>query len=213
MARHRVEQGESLYSIAERYGIPSWEALRDHPPNARLCERRPHPQILQPGDIVEIPDVRVGIPVALDRRTEFRQRPRPMQPLRLVLEHLDGTPMRRCEFRLEHAGGTIEDRTDGDGALTVELPIGTRTCKLVAGEYEFELEIAHLDPIDDADDDGLSGCQGRLFNLGFFAEATDRTDADAFGPAITLFQVAHDLPCTGELDAATRDRLHGRHGC
>jgi hypothetical protein len=213
MTQHTVEQGDSLYSIAAKYRLPSWESLRDHPPNAELCQHRPHPQILQPGDVVEIPDATAGFAVALDRRTEFRQRPRDVQPLRLTLEHLDGTPMAALDFTLEHSGGTITGQTDGSGALEVELPIDAGTCKLTAGEYEWEIDVAHLNPIDETDDDGMSGSQGRLFNLGFFAGEIDGADSQALQDAIALFQVAHDLPRTATLDQTTRDRLQKRHGC
>jgi hypothetical protein len=212
--RHRVEQGESLYSIAHAYGVRCWEALRDHPANAALMAARPHPQILHPGDELAIPDAEPGVPVPIDRRTQFRRRPRTTQPLRLTLQHIDGTPMRECDFTLVHDGTELQGRTDAQGVLAVELPLAVRTCTLRAGAYEWELAVAHLNPSRDTEDDGVSGCDGRLLNLGWCHDPSiDEEDDPAPRRARELFQVAHQLERTGELDDVTREHLARHHGC
>jgi hypothetical protein len=57
---HRVRQGECLASIAARHGLPSAEALFDHPDNAELKRRRKHPGVLSPGDVVKVPEREPG---------------------------------------------------------------------------------------------------------------------------------------------------------
>ena len=214
MPSHRVEQGESLYSIAAQHKLARWEALRDHAGNRSLMQKRPHPQILHPGDVLQLPDAaEEGLPVALDGRTQFTRRAKNTQPLSLTLRHVDGSPIANTPFRLEHDHGTVDGRTNGDGALDTEVPIGTRKCTLTAGAYVFELQVAHLNPLRDTDDQGLSGCQGRLRNLGFFAGEIDGRESPELADAIGLFQVANELPRTGKLDAATRDKLAAQHGC
>lgn len=214
MAKHTVEQGESLFSIAHQHGLPGWEALRDHPPNAELIGKRPHPQILFPGDELELPEAADAVLVALDRRTTFRRRAKNVQPLRLVLEHIDGTPMAVTDFTLEHDRDTISGTTDEGGALEVELPIEVKTCKLTAGEYTWDVEVAHLDPLEHTDDDGASGTAGRVWNLGWCHDPSiDEDESVAERRALELFQVWRGLPQTGELDDATRAELARRHGC
>lgn len=51
---HIVEQGETLSSIAKRYGFISWDTLWSF--NSELQKVRPNPHILFPGDKIEIPD-------------------------------------------------------------------------------------------------------------------------------------------------------------
>ncbi|MBC8073473.1 MAG: LysM peptidoglycan-binding domain-containing protein [Deltaproteobacteria bacterium] len=211
---HEVQQGQSLFTIAKLYGLPSWEVLRDHPGNVELIGKRPHPQILHPGDVLEIPEASEGVAVPLDDRTTFRRRRRDTQPLRLLLEHIDGTPMADTEFTLEHARETLSGRTDAGGGLDVELPIEVGTCTITAGAYTWEVDVAHLDPLAHTDDDGASGCAGRVGNLGWCHDpSTDDEEAEAERRALELFQVWRDLPQTGELDAATRAELEKRHGC
>lgn len=214
MAKHTVQQGESLFTIAWDHGLPSWEALRDHPANAELMGKRPHPQILFPGDELELPEATEGVEVAIDSRTTFRRRAKNTQPLRLVLEHIDGTPMGDTEFTLEHDRDTVTGKTDASGVLDVELPIEVRTAKLSAGWYTWEIEVAALDPLAHTDDDGASGRAGRLHNLGWCHDpCIDEDESAAERRAIELFQVWRGLPRTGELDEATRAELERRHGC
>ena len=53
---HKVEPGESLYSIAHKYGIACWQSIYEHPDNADLRRRRPNPHVLHPGDEVRVPE-------------------------------------------------------------------------------------------------------------------------------------------------------------
>lgn len=53
MATHIVKQGECLSILAARVGS---QAQDNDPANADLKKLRPYPNILAPGDVVEIPD-------------------------------------------------------------------------------------------------------------------------------------------------------------
>ncbi len=52
---HRVAPGESLSSIAKKYGLKSWQELYNHPDNATLRKNRPDPNRIAVGDQVSIP--------------------------------------------------------------------------------------------------------------------------------------------------------------
>ena len=54
--KHNVKQGEHLSLIAVMYGFADHQPIWNDPANAALRQRRKHPHILMPGDIVEIPD-------------------------------------------------------------------------------------------------------------------------------------------------------------
>src|SRR5213075_2990914 len=112
----------------------------------QLMAVRPHPQILFPGDELELPEPPQGTDVSLDHRTTFRRRAKNTQPLRLVLEHIDGTAMAETEYTLEHERDTVKGTTDRSGVLDVELPIEVKSAKITAGEYTWDVDVAHLDP-------------------------------------------------------------------
>ncbi|QRK04075.1 LysM peptidoglycan-binding domain-containing protein [Archangium violaceum] len=53
---HKVQQGDTLTSIAEKYGfVDDWQALYQAPENAALRKKRPNPMLIYPGDEVAIP--------------------------------------------------------------------------------------------------------------------------------------------------------------
>src|SRR5579871_1586673 len=58
MIRHKVEQGESITSIAFRYGFFP-DTLWQHADNAELRKLRTDGDILLPGDIVTVPPLRI----------------------------------------------------------------------------------------------------------------------------------------------------------
>ena len=65
---HVVTQGEHLSQIAKRYGFRDSRTVWDHPDNAALRERRPSPNVLLPGDVIQIPAKRLGrLPCATHR--------------------------------------------------------------------------------------------------------------------------------------------------
>jgi hypothetical protein len=69
--QHIVAAGESLATIATKYGIVSWEAIYTAPCNAELRKRRPNAKAIQPGDRVMIPpDERA---VLRDRLAQLRR--------------------------------------------------------------------------------------------------------------------------------------------
>ena len=74
-------------------------------------------------------------------------------------------------------------------------------------ERVFNLQLGHLSPITEK-----GGVKERLANLGF--ECGDREDSltTPFVSALRAFQQKYQLPATGELNAATRDKLKEVHG-
>jgi hypothetical protein len=50
-----VRAGDTLVAIARRHGLATWQELYRHPSNAPLRARRPDPDRIMPGDVVQIP--------------------------------------------------------------------------------------------------------------------------------------------------------------
>jgi hypothetical protein len=121
--------------------------------------------------------------------------------------------MAQVDYALTYGSSELRGTTDHDGKLTAEIPLGVRQVKLTAGDFEWELRVGDLNPLEATDDDGLSGAQGRLKNLGYFDGAADGKMSPELESALRRFQLQHALPASGALDAATRDALAEKHGC
>src|SRR4051812_3687311 len=52
---YTVKRGDTLTKIANRHGFRSWRALYDHPDNAGFKRLRPNPNLIYPGDVIQIP--------------------------------------------------------------------------------------------------------------------------------------------------------------
>lgn len=55
MAVYIVKPGDSLSAIAAKHGIASWQVLYNHPSNAAFRTLRPNPNLIHPGDKINIP--------------------------------------------------------------------------------------------------------------------------------------------------------------
>jgi len=213
-ATHKVEQGETLYSIAKKHGIPNWRAIYDDPANEELRRKRPNPHVLQPGDEVQIPDPPpdAGLAVTLDARTEVTRVRKGFQLIRFTVLDTDLVPIAAADYRLSFKGGEHKGKTDERGDLRESVPVDATEVTLEVGKDKWELGVGLLNPIDpDADDGGVAGAKARLRNLGYFVAAIDGELGSDAVTAIRHFQTDHGLPATGEMDDATRKKLLDAH--
>lgn len=213
MTAHVVKQGECLSSIAARHGL-TWRQLWEDPANATLRQRRKDPHVLHPGDEVTIPaPAPPRAALALDKVTTIVRRRRGHRPLVLHVVDSADAPIRDAEYRLTFEGGAaLTGRTDERGVLRTELPVEVEEAELEVGAWRFPLLIGHLNPLEDVTDDGLSGAQGRLANLGYDPGPADGAMGPRTAAALRAFQHAEGLDVTGALDGPTRERLRARHG-
>lgn len=208
MITHTVVAGDCISSIAAAHGL-FWETVWDHPANAALRQRRPSPNVLAPGDQVVVPDKRlqkhllatgarhgfklVGVPVLLRLQLHWGDAARADEPF---VATIDG---------VEQAG-----RTGGDGLLTLKLPPGARSGRLVVGEgarrSEYTLALGEMDPADTP-----AGAIERLRNLGYDKGPPRTAWDDGARAALQAFQKDEGLPQSGEADAPTQARLLERH--
>lgn len=208
--RYLVRAGDCAASVAARFGLSTDDllALGD---NSRLSEGGRDPHILRPGETIEVPEpsgssasfssggtrrFRVTVPTTLVRTQLFDRQRREVanRPYELVV-----------------AGRARTGHTDGAGFVEERVPAVARSVTLrvwvhEGDEHPFEEEIAlgAVDPIEEE-----SGVIHRLANLGY---GSAEHGARGVAWALMAFQRAEGLTVTGELDAATRDRLRGRHG-
>lgn len=208
MARyHTVGPGECLLSIAHEYGFGDHTAIYDHPRNADLKSKRPNPSVLLAGDEIFIPD---PTPKHIECHTGARHSFRltlPKAMLRLYVHYHDA-PLRHRPWKLTVDGASKTGLTDGDGLVSVELPMRAREGKLLFEEdgFEYDLVIGGLDPLDEE-----SGVRGRLGNLGHFVNDDGCDEAERLRRGIAHFQAANGLEPSGRLDEATKQKLRDVH--
>ena len=212
---HIVVQGDTLYRIADKFGFLNWRSIYDHVSNAGLRTLRPNPHVLHPGDVVQIPDVpkTITLEVPLDKRTSVVRVPIGQQLFRLLLVSDTRQPLGNLDYTLTFTGGARRGKTDAAGVLRDAIPVGVQDVKLVAGDLKQDLEIGKLNPLGaDTIDGGVSGCKGRLRNIGYFVAKIDSVRGADFAETLRRFQAEHGLTVNGTLDDATRARLQAVHG-
>lgn len=204
---HRVQQGESLISLGNRFKIPPGK-IWDHPDNGHLREHSRRSSILYPGDVVTIPDPeRKTVAGDTEQRHRFRYSSGTWLRLRLLDEDepYAGEPYLLVVGETEHTGNL-----DENGRLEVGIPASAERAMLYLGEdrqEEIEVLIHQMDPIDES-----SGVQKRLNNLGYDCGAEDGEIGLGTREAIKCFQQDQQLEVTGEIDDATLARLEEIHG-
>lgn len=206
LLRHIVRQGESLESIAALHGLSSAERILALPENRELARQRVS-TILEPGDIVTIPDgAAPSFPCAEGGSYRFKAT---MPRTRLALTvQIQGQALRNAAFELRFGARKIEGTTDADGKLDVAVPPNVHRAALVFPKEKeaFDLHIGHLDPIETD-----SGVGGRLRNLGY--GGSPASSADELSAALYRFRKDHGLSLEAEgIDDELREALRGAHG-
>jgi hypothetical protein len=211
---HVVKQGECFTRVARRYGFTDYKIIYDHPSNAELKKKRPNPNVLWPGDKINIPDkVEKLIDCATGARHVFKMKTA-RKVLRIVLKEHDGAPLSGAAYVLEVGNEVRNGMTDGDGLLTEKVPIDVPGATLTVAERVLHLSLGHLNPIGDEEEEktDCSGIQGRLKNLGYDVGRIDGKLGRRTRAALAVFQSDHDLDIDGEPGRSTLDKLEQAHG-
>lgn len=228
---HTVRQGEWLETVAHGFRLPS-DVIWDHPNNASLKTRR-DPNVLYPGDQIFIPERRKRrTPCQTDKTHRFTLQ-RALVSFELTLLDPDGEPIKNERYTLGIIEPPLTGATDGDGHLTHDrlnpAKLKPGLLELPDAGLQFHVDIGTLNPshakADYKDesgsyDDGLSGVQMRLMNLGYDPGATDGRRAEPPRlPSRTIVAIQRfqrfemRLPedkITGELNDDTRDAINAK---
>jgi hypothetical protein len=214
MAIHKVKQGECISRISLRYGFADWSVVYDHPQNAEFREKRPDPNLIYPGDRLFVPEREQKLePCATGRMHRF-QVSTPQKILKLAVEDLAGNRLANAPYELVVEGRTYEGTTDGDGKVEQPIPVDAEVGILRVGKLLWPLKIGHLNPLENAPDEGVSGIQARLRNLGYDPGPVDHELGRRTRAAIRAFQRENPpLVVDGICGPKTRAKLIERHGC
>jgi hypothetical protein len=212
-----VKQGDHLAAIANQNGFGDYRTIWDHPLNADLKELRQNPNVLFPGDQVQIPDSQPHEESRPTGKQHIFNTTAKAIRLRIKAEDLYEQPVANTACELKINGRTIPLTSDGDGLIDQVVAPVVNTAKLIfhqadstLDELDVTLYVGHLDPVDQP-----TGQRARLNNLGYFAGALDEDDEDTklLASAVEEFQCDHQIPVTGSCDAQTQAKLKEVHGC
>jgi hypothetical protein len=209
MAKHVVRQGDCIASLAARYGI-SEDALLGRSGNDELKQLRKNPNILAPGDVVDVPD---GLPDPLSLSVGSANPFKATIPqARVHVKVLDraGQPVANRAYKLTVGARVIAGTTDGDGFVDAKVNVTAREVLLRIAMNEdgsdlvvLPLRLGHLDPVENE-----SGQRQRLTNLGYGGVGGQNKLEDV----VREFQTKEKLEVTGMVDENTQSRLEERHG-
>jgi hypothetical protein len=213
MKTHVVQPGDCMASLAFQYGFRDAMWLHQHASNSGLREIRPSPDLLHPGDIVNLPDLRPNTKLYSVDRTHRFQIKAPRKRLRLRFLFSNGNPIANAPYELRYGAKIINGNSSAGGEVDVAIPVNVFEAEISLEGIRRQVMVGHLNPMRSATDSGLSGAQSRLSNLGYGAGTPDGVLGPRTKLALMQFQEAEGLTVTGELNAATVDALEHAHGC
>lgn len=207
MRQYTVRRGDCISSIAFEEGyFPGtlWQA----PENAALVEKRGDPNVLEPGDVVVLPDKDPKTTTCVTgKRHRFTRRG---VPEKLKVQLYRGEEPRTGEaYVLELDGKVVKQGEVGaDGLVEASIPPNARHGRILLqdGAEEIQLALGTLPPIDT-----LLGVQVRLQNLGYYSGPLDGGESDDFDQAVLDFQADHGLEPTAYLDDDTWEAIRKAH--
>jgi hypothetical protein len=211
--QYTVKSGDCLSSIAEDFGFADYRSIYDDASNADFRKLRPNPNLIYPGDVINIPDKDgkfddKGTGAAHHYKARATKR-----YLNLRLLENDRDPLANKRFKLTCAGEVHESSTDGNGKLKIRIPRRAKKATLEIEGFTWDLDIANLNPIEDTDDDGVSGYQSRLKNLGYDPGPIDGICGPRTRAAVRAFQEDNPpLEVDGICGPKTKAKLAEMHG-
>jgi len=212
MPDHVVKQGECLSLIAKRYGFKSPLDIWNDGHNQALRDKRKGDfNVLFPGDVLFIPernDKQVAKPT---RQAHTFTVKLPPKKVLIFVRNAAEEPVAGADYVLEVGGERLTGKTDGQGKVEQTISTLSTSGKLTVGKYHWDLDIGHLNPIVQTPDEGISGIQARLKNLGYLFDCVKGSLCEKTKGALKSFQQAFGLSETGQPDEATKSKLEQAH--
>jgi Putative peptidoglycan binding domain len=204
-----IRQGDYFTKLAHTKGFNAEKAWND-PANDDLRKKRSSMDMLEPGDIVFIPD---------------EARPRLDVSGGVVNHYIARIPKIPVNVRIKVGGEIVVDepyiirgvgpdpvngKTDKNGYLSTRVRVHVREIEveLPKRKRTLRVRVGDMDPMNE-----LSGLQKRLTHLGYYLPTKTGTENfDALDPhqilsALKAFQAARKIEVTGKLDDKTRKAL------
>jgi hypothetical protein len=213
MTPYIVRQGDSVASVLAKNGGGDPASVWNDANNADLQKLRGDPAVLCPGDVLYIPETKPAwLSVSVGTTNTFTAQV-PTQTVKLVL--CGEKPLANEPYVVTELGDDIQGTTDGDGALSVDVPMTASSFVLVLSRRNIahRVLVGHLDPVSER-----SGIRQRLSNLGYgstiapILEQFGVTSEYGVEHRLRAFQLMNGLEPTGDADTATTEALRTAHG-
>jgi hypothetical protein len=124
----------------------------------------------------------------------------------------EGNAIANAAYMLTCDGVDISGQTDGNGVLLHTIPADTAEAVLNLHDRVWQLQVASLNPMENTGDDGVSGCQARLRNLGYDPGPIDGIAGPRTEAAVRAFQRDYSLTVDGICGPQTRGKLKEVYG-
>ncbi len=211
MPEYTVKQGDCMSSIAHKFGFADPKKIWERSENDELRKKRHDFNLLYPGDVLFIPE-------RTDKKEQLKpgqkqkiQVSLPKKKLHLVLLDAKGKPRANLDYVLKAGNETLKGNTGGGGAVDQLVSADVETATLTLGKEVMTLHIGKLNPVDNTPDDGISGIQARLKNLGLLAGEIEGFVCQKTQKAVKAFQKWYQLEVTGTIDDVFRKTLELAH--
>lgn len=215
MTPYIVRQGDYLAKLAFVKGFDA-DTVWNDPKNEDLRNLRQDPNILAPGDILYVPESKKD-DLALQHGTDNDYAATvPKIQIQVTFKDDEG-PFAGESYLINDLGEPVSGTTDGDGGLTVDVPVTTRELHILFPERNvvYPVLVGDMDPVREA-----SGVRKRLRHLGYYCDPSrtegPESDEGALAAldrlAMRAFQRDHGITPTDEIDDATRAALVQAHG-
>ncbi|MFZ4573572.1 MAG: PGRP and LysM peptidoglycan-binding domain-containing protein [Phycisphaerales bacterium] len=213
---YTVQQGDCLSTIAADHGFTSWRTVYEAPENAAFRKLRPDPNLIYPGDVIEIPERESRDEAAPTEQKHTYKSAKPGVMVRIVVRDSVGAPLPYKKFLIRIDGAEPVEGTSGaDGLVEARIPPGARSGTLEVWmdntaerpSFKWPLRLGELDPLET-----VSGLQQRLNNLGFNPGPIDGIQGPLTTGAVKAFQAAFGLGVDGIVGPQTRGKLKELHG-
>jgi len=206
--KHTVKQGEHLTRIAFEHGFRDANRIWNDPENAELRKQRDNPNVLFPGDLLNLPDKTERLEAASTGMVHPFIAPALSLRLQLVVRDVNGDPIPNCECLLALDGKTQTLSTNGDGRIDQSIPITTTAGEIRIRGQVYRLSIGELDPVEEE-----SGWRARLANLGYYLADGSDVNEEELRSAVEEFQCDYGLNVDGQCGGQTQKMLKKVHGC
>jgi hypothetical protein len=193
-----VQKGENLSRIARQYGLKNWKQLWDDPQNEPLRKKRKNPNIIHPGDEVQVPGLNV-FEIVRDADARHRIVVKISEIwVRLRLQDLLWNPYAKLEYDYSYTMGGVRVEkpgsapTDDNGFLAERVPVDVASMTVVLRESKqtFVLPISVLPPVSDKETNEpiAAGVRAHLESLGYACGGDSKDLGEADRVALAMFQ-------------------------
>jgi hypothetical protein len=219
--KHVVADGDRMSKIAHEHGYKDYHALYLAQPE-KFRKKRPNPEILMPGDEVELPDKIEAKHSTKDKKAQKYEDDTKLPEVRVTLQAA-GKPLANKVLTVTADGKILGAVTsDGDGAVKFHVEPDTAKVLLTCSDppFSIRLRLGELRPATEA-----GGVEQRLDNLDYrvpIAAASapagskaEKTAKEAherrIKKAVQRFQEDHKKKADGKVDDDLRKLLVKNH--